>query len=732
MKAKKSKSTIDVSVIIPNYNYEKYIEECIRSVVESEFDHSNLEIVVVDDASTDNSVTLVNKIKKQTDIPIHLIKHPLNLGLARARNSGIKNAKGKYLFFLDSDNYIGKDCLKKHFDYLSANENLSACYAPIQQFDNETRELLIVFSNEPYDYNRLSYGNYIDAMSMIKRADLVEIGLYDDKMPLNGWEDYELWLRFGSQNKQIAFMACEPLTFYRIHPDSMISKMDSVKYDLLQVYLNAKYHVHIGNSREPGLKEIPVLDHAITQIFWAGESMQFSELQSVSQNVLFTNPVKRASFTIPENPSNITFLRFDIGKSIGLLNIHEINLKNNKGDIIWFWDKHTILLKNDLLLIENETYWPGKTIQLSFSEDPHFILKVNDVFNNLEEDEFTVEVSLYGLDGYQQDVFKKITTPLSYINKSQITALEQEISELRNEKGNLVLDMGHVKDNLTGLHHENALNKQSVLSLQQTIDQLSANLSNLDRDKELLTGDKILLAEEIKLKNELILRMNSEKEIIDLECRKKEQQLSDISVRIAALESEIHKHEILIAELKTNKKYQAELLTQQIQLTDKLSASLAETESKLQFEQASHSSNKTNLESQVNELRETKNKLEQEAKERTELLGRISSEKESSELRNSELLQIKNSLELNLTKEIEKSAQLSSDLFTRDAQLLTQKGKNEDLKKDLIVKETIWINLKNNQESIIAELNQRIQQYQENFDQKNAFQIGWNRLFKKK
>jgi len=90
------KKSIEVSVIIPNYNYGKYIEECILSVIESDFDHSKLEIIIVDDASTDNSVGIVNKVKATTDIQLNLIKHAVNLGLAKTRNTGIKNAKGKF------------------------------------------------------------------------------------------------------------------------------------------------------------------------------------------------------------------------------------------------------------------------------------------------------------------------------------------------------------------------------------------------------------------------------------------------------------------------------------------------------------------------------------------------------------------------------------------------------------------------------------------------------------
>src|ERR1700739_1391738 len=266
------KQAIDISVIIPNYNYEKYIQECISSVLDSDFSHSRFEIVFVDDASTDKSVSIVNKIKKTTDIQIKLIKHRTNSGLAKARNTGIKNASGKYLFFLDSDNFINRNCLSKHYAFLKKNKDCSACYAPIQRFDNETKELLNIFSNKPYDYNLLVHRNYIDAMAMIRKADILEIGLYDEHMPCSGWEDYELWLRMGINNKKISFIEEEPLTHYRVHTSSMINSIASTDIDNLTRYIEVKYNsgrTSENKNAELNISSIPILTELLLQLYWA-------------------------------------------------------------------------------------------------------------------------------------------------------------------------------------------------------------------------------------------------------------------------------------------------------------------------------------------------------------------------------------------------------------------------------------------------------------------------------
>ena len=99
-----------ISVIIPFYNVEDYIEECLKSVINQTY--RNLEIICVDDCSPDNSYTIVKKYVDRDD-RIRLIRHKENLGLGGARNTGIKEAKGEFIYFLDSDDYIEKNYIEK-------------------------------------------------------------------------------------------------------------------------------------------------------------------------------------------------------------------------------------------------------------------------------------------------------------------------------------------------------------------------------------------------------------------------------------------------------------------------------------------------------------------------------------------------------------------------------------------------------------------------------------------
>lgn len=112
-----------VSVVIPVYNVEKYLDECISSVINQTY--RNLEIIIVDDGSTDNSPDIYLKYA-QDDQRIKIIKKK-HLGLGASRNIGIANAKGKYIYFLDSDDYIKENMFSSIIPYMEENK-LDICF----------------------------------------------------------------------------------------------------------------------------------------------------------------------------------------------------------------------------------------------------------------------------------------------------------------------------------------------------------------------------------------------------------------------------------------------------------------------------------------------------------------------------------------------------------------------------------------------------------------------------
>ncbi len=112
-----NKNAILVSIGIPVYNVEPYIEKCLLSVLNQTY--SDLEILIVDDCGKDNSISIVESIKNShpRGKQIRILKQPYNKGLGEARNMAIQYAKGKYLYFLDSDDYIELNTIEIMVNY---------------------------------------------------------------------------------------------------------------------------------------------------------------------------------------------------------------------------------------------------------------------------------------------------------------------------------------------------------------------------------------------------------------------------------------------------------------------------------------------------------------------------------------------------------------------------------------------------------------------------------------
>lgn len=121
------------SIIIPNYNKEKYVGECLESVFNQDIEKDKYEVIVVEDGSTDNSLEVIKKY------PVKLF-HTNRKRAGGARNLGLENANGKYILFLDSDDYLaGKDVLSK-LDKVTNNQDMIAL--PFIKDDFGTRTLI--------------------------------------------------------------------------------------------------------------------------------------------------------------------------------------------------------------------------------------------------------------------------------------------------------------------------------------------------------------------------------------------------------------------------------------------------------------------------------------------------------------------------------------------------------------------------------------------------------------
>lgn len=141
---------IDLSIIIPVYNVEKYLDKCLESITKQELE--NCEVLIINDGSTDNSEVIIDKYISTYEYMKKINK--INNGLGAARNTGIEIAKGKYISFIDSDDYIDDNMLKIMLDTIE-NTNSDMAICDILMFEDSTDKVLGKISLEKHYYNNI-------------------------------------------------------------------------------------------------------------------------------------------------------------------------------------------------------------------------------------------------------------------------------------------------------------------------------------------------------------------------------------------------------------------------------------------------------------------------------------------------------------------------------------------------------------------------------------------------
>lgn len=205
-----------VSIIIPLYNYEQYIIQALESVLAQSC--RDLEVVVVDDCSTDTSCAVVAEwmhVHQFADIGLRLFRNRSNARLAITRNTGIERSAAEFCFFLDADNALYPRCVEKHLAALDARPDAAAAYSLIEVFGGRAG----IMGAGVFEREALGRGNFIDAMAMVRRSVLAGLGGF--RHIEHGWEDYDLWLRL-CESGQFAIHVPEILSRYREHATSML------------------------------------------------------------------------------------------------------------------------------------------------------------------------------------------------------------------------------------------------------------------------------------------------------------------------------------------------------------------------------------------------------------------------------------------------------------------------------------------------------------------------------
>ena len=205
-----------VSMIVPSYNHEAYIEESILSIVNQTY--KNIELIVVDDGSTDRSGEILKRLQKQYGFVLIFQE---NQGVSKTMNKAIRRyAHGKYISGSASDDALMPDKIEKQVRFLEANPDYDMVFGKVYMIDEKSRiiENLMIF--EPFDepvkhipFELLIENNRVPAPSIMIRRDIWEkSGGYNEDVII---EDFDLWLKIAYYGR-IAYLN-DYFVYYRWH-----------------------------------------------------------------------------------------------------------------------------------------------------------------------------------------------------------------------------------------------------------------------------------------------------------------------------------------------------------------------------------------------------------------------------------------------------------------------------------------------------------------------------------
>ena len=207
-----------VSIVVPSYNHEKYVKQTIKSIINQTYE--NIELIVIDDGSTDGSINIVKKLSQKYHFKFI---HRPNKGLSATLNEGINISQGKYYCTCASDDVFKLDKIEKQVKFMEENNEYGMCYGKVILLTDECTKipLNIELSRGGWIFNDLIRGRFwIPSVSSMIRMDVfTDIGLYDENLYV---EDWDMWVRI-SNKYQVGYIN-KYLAYYRQHETNISKK----------------------------------------------------------------------------------------------------------------------------------------------------------------------------------------------------------------------------------------------------------------------------------------------------------------------------------------------------------------------------------------------------------------------------------------------------------------------------------------------------------------------------
>jgi len=210
-----------VSIVIPVFNQEDYIEDAIKSALGQTY--SDFEVIVVNDGSTDRSAEIARSFE-----PDVRVVDQKNKRQAAARNTGIRVANGEFILPLDADDLISGNYLKKTVPLME--DDRVAIVATGMQYFGERHEYIHPVG---VSWRIEKESNELPCCSLIRNKVLTEVGGYNESPLIHGMEDWDLWLKILGSGYEVSIID-EPLFFYRVHSGSTCSQVNSRREEIVK------------------------------------------------------------------------------------------------------------------------------------------------------------------------------------------------------------------------------------------------------------------------------------------------------------------------------------------------------------------------------------------------------------------------------------------------------------------------------------------------------------------
>lgn len=262
-----------VTVFVGCYNHSRFVEECLDSVRNQTY--PNLQVIIFDDYSTDNSVSVIDTWLKRHQLDWELIPHNRNIGICASLNEALRLASGKYVCTIAADDVWLPDKTARQVQMIEQMpQDIGVVYSDAFQIDENGKVLPQMFIEahrkfpvppEGFLFNVLWEGNFIPAMTtLIRRKCFTKVGRYDEDLC---FEDWDMWMRI-SRRFRFAYDVI-PAAKYRIVASSAVRTMPDAMHRSYEL-LSAKYFCRGWLNKQQGRNVAPALDGVVWGLYQAG------------------------------------------------------------------------------------------------------------------------------------------------------------------------------------------------------------------------------------------------------------------------------------------------------------------------------------------------------------------------------------------------------------------------------------------------------------------------------